>query len=157
MKIGLAVLFLTTALMVGCSSIPTTQLALIQTAHATEAWCQESSVDETAKQIREYLLTCYTPIVMNSSTYIRPGIAVNSTWQLDFLVDQSPLESGHRLTVRTAQGASQGYLLLADVIRGEGQCRTTGRVYVMNEFWSRAIPEVRSAAQGAKAVCRKPG
>ncbi len=157
MKIGVALPVLFSALLAGCASIPKTPSALIQTSHASESWCQESSVDETATQIRGYLLKCYTPVVMNSSTYIRPGIAIDSTWQLDFLIDQSPLENGQRLTVRTAQGASQGYLLLTDVIRGEGKCRTNSRVYVMNEFWSRAIPEVRAAAHGAEAECRKPG
>lgn len=157
MKINLALTILFSALVAGCASIPKTQSALISTAYASDEWCQESSVDETATQIRDYLLKCYTPIVINSSTYIRPGIAINSTWQLDFLVDQVPLENGQRLTVRTAQGAAQGYFLLADVVRGEGKCRTSSRVYVMNEFWSRAIPEVRSAALGAKAECRKPG
>lgn len=157
MKTSLALTVLLSVLIAGCANIPKTQSALISTAYASDTWCQESSVDETSKQIRDYLLKCYTPIVINSSTYIRPGIAINSTWQLDFLVDQLQVDNGQRVTVRTAQGAEQGYFLLADVVRGDGKCQTSSRVYVMNEFWSRAIPEVRAAAQGAKAECRKPG
>ena len=140
--------FLALPLLVSCASLPKDVAELTQSRLKSDVVCHNEPFTLIVERVDAFLTRCYSPKKFRGAMYAA-GIFVVRTVDVNWEVNESPIENGTRFVVQT----EWGYALAADVKRGEATCPTVTQYYAAQGPWARRFSLLDQATQGDKPAC----